>query len=79
MHEPPGARADLKGLDRLLAEVHELASAPAQTPRLVHALRNLAHVASLMADVLKEEAARSSVTPGPAPDAPGRSHLRAVE
>jgi hypothetical protein len=61
MHASSGARGDvrgvdLRGLDRLVAEVHELSGVPDQDQRLIHALRNLAHVASLLADVVKNDA-----------------------
>lgn len=46
---------DLRGLERLLAEIRDLSTKPEQKRRLVHALRNLAHVASLLADVLRSE------------------------
>ena len=53
------AGVDLNSLDRLVTEIHDLAAVPEQRQRLVHALRNLAHMASLVAEVLKKDAERS--------------------
>lgn len=56
---PGGNEVDLKILERLLVEAEQHAQDPDGRQRLIHSLHNLAHAASLLATVLKDE--RNSV------------------
>lgn len=46
---------DVSRLDALVDEVRTLLEEGAETPRVVHALRNLAHLADLLGSVLSRE------------------------
>lgn len=50
-------RDELGALDRLLAEVYLHADSEEGSPELLHALRNLSHVAGLLADVWSRQPA----------------------